>query len=348
MRIKIFLLLSLLSFALHAQKIHGVVSSSKKSHAVTVSGLERFSIDQIHADVGSGIFVSNLAIHNGKLRPDIEDNPYCMFKTTYGGFDWLEFYVNPTAESSYIPTINGYAYHFRSEFSRYPWEIKYALGTEIWIGVSYVIPSDVTAWVSGPISILQVKGSSNGGDAPPAIQLELAYPGQLNSSTIYRKTPLGGEVMMINEARGIRWTPPSSAVRLIPGGRLDVVMQILFEDDDTGFVRFWLNGTRYEFPGYTTGGDTYPAGDYGVTVNSTYAGVGLRGDNPKIGLYCHSNKITTGSAGPSDDVQTNITAGHTYMRLLITNFNMVTRTPSDPDYLSNNAYNAVDTSTYNE
>jgi hypothetical protein len=311
-----------------------------------ISGLTRYSIHKIAEDVAGGI-TSNMAIHDGRLRPDIEDNPNCIFLTEYEGHDWLEFYVDPENPAELLPTRNGYAYHFRSEFSRYPWEIKYALGTELCLGISYVIPDDIEPWVSASISILQVKGSSSGGDATPAIQLDLAYPGQLNSSTIYRKTPLGGEVMIVNGARNIRWTPANSALRFMPGDRLDLILQVLFKDDETGFAKFWINGERYEFPGYTTGGVTYPAGDYGQTVNSTYPTVGPRGDNPKIGLYCHGNKIPTASAGPSDDVQENIAAGHTKMRLLISDFNMVERTPEDPDYLSMNFYDQVDTSSYN-
>lgn len=317
----------------------------KTSGAVVrpVSGLQRFTVNRLNEDVGAGIFGSDLAVYDGLLRPDIEDNPYCMFKTTIDGKDWLEFFVNPTAEPSYLPTTNGFANHFRSEISPYPWNQKYALGTEYWKGISFHIPAGVVQHVDAHIPIIQFKDGSAGGDPSPAMSIELAYPGQLNSSTIYRKTPLGGEVMMVCDARDskTRWTPPDSEVRLVAGGRLDVIVQVVFNTDGTGLFKTWLNSVHREFPGYTTGGDTFAPGDYGSTVNGDYGpGFGPLGSNPKHGLYCLQYKTP-------ELVAANALVGHNQMRLLTTDWNTVTRTPADWDYLSNNAYNAVDTSRYN-
>lgn len=304
------------------------------------SGFERFTVDRIAQDVDAGIFAANTPIYNSKLRPDFDNNPYSMFKTVISGKSWMEHYVNPTAQSGYLPTPTGFANHFRSEVSGWPWNIKYALGTEYWKGISYYMPNDVSMWTNAAIVVMQFKDGSVAGDPSPAISLELAYPGQLNSSSIYRKTPLGGEVQIINHCRGWRWTPANSAVRLAPGMRLDIIVHVVFGEGENGLFEIWLNGTKYPFPGYTSGGTTYDPGDVGTTVIGNYPGFGLRGANSKHGIYALQYKTPT-------LVSANAAVGHTYTRLLTTDFCTVVRTPSDPDYLSYNAKAAVDTSSFN-
>jgi hypothetical protein len=316
-------------------------SSNIKTGIPLVTGYNHFSIATIADDVSGGL-ISNMQLHDGLLRPDFDNDPAGMFITSVGGHDWLEYLINPSSPGSpYLPTGSGFANHFRKEISRYPWELKLALQTELWFGQSFYIPASIAQWVGAAVVLFQVKDSSNAeGDPSPAVSLELAYPGQLNSTTIYRKTPLGGEVQMVNSGRDIRWTPPDSAVRLAPGMRLNYVTQIVFNTDGTGLWRNWFNGVQYEFPGYTLSGDVFPGGDYGQTVVGNYPVDGWRSGNPKHGLYHLGFKNPT-------LVTNNAAAGHTQMRLLTTDFNMVIRTPASPDYLNMNAYHKVDTSSYN-
>ena len=183
---------------------------------------------------------------------------------------------------------------------------------------------------------------------PPALQLEIAYVNQLNTpSTPVRYTPLGGEIMMINNTRtsggiSMRWTPPDSAVRLTAGGRLDVVMQIIYNLGSVGLWRVWLNGVRYEFPGMTISGNVFPAGDEGNTIFATpldeVTGEPY-GGNSKLGLYHHGMREAA-------NVTANATAGHTEMNMYLSHWNQIFRYPTDADYGQMNGYTAVDTSTY--
>lgn len=315
-----------------------IAQASYVKGARPVSGLTRYYASIVAEDVSGGMY-SNMQIHNGQLRPDFDNDPNAIFLTSHGGHSWLEHRLNPTLPADRLPTTSG-DHHFRAEISEWPWEIKYDLDTEVWFGKSYYIPDDVEMWTQGGIVIFQVKDSSNGaGGSSPALSIELAYPGQLDSgSVIYQRTPLGGEIQMISEGGNFRWTPADSALRFIPGTRLDYITQVLFKSDGTGIWRNWFNGVQYVFPGYTTGGVTRPPGDSQITAIATYPTVGIKGGNFKSPLY-HLGYKHEGAA--------EIAEGHTQMRILTTDWKQVVRTPEDWDYLNMNAYDAVDTSGYN-
>ena len=305
-----------------------------------VSGLTRYRASKIAEDVSGGM-TTNMQIHNGQARPDFDNDPNAAFLTNHNGHNWLEHRLNPNLPSERLPTTSG-DHHFRMEFSEWPWDIKRALGVEIWFGKSYYVPETVNMWTQGAIVLFQAKDSSNASEparTSPVLSVELAYPGQLNSgSNIYQRTPLGGEVQMISLGGNFRWTPADSALRLVPGGRLDYVTHIVAQSDGTGLWENWFNGVKYVFPGYTSGGVPRPAGDNHITAMGEYSGLGVRFPNIKSGLYHLGYK--------HEGIQ-EIAAGHTQMRVLTTDWNEVVRTSNDWDYLNPNGYNAVDTSGYN-
>jgi hypothetical protein len=298
--------------------------------------VDRFLVSTLGPMVNGGIFAPNTAIYDSKLRPDLDNDPYSISTVTRGGFPWVKYHVNPISPALYLP--GSADWHFRAEISRYPWLQLYPVGTEIWLGISYEMDALVNPnWKTG-LSIFQVHGGSTGGNDSPSVAIEVAYKNQLNTpGNIYRQTLLGGEIQIVNTCRGLRWSPPNGAVRLMPGGRLDMVIQLVYGVNSAGLFRVWLNDTYYPFPGY----DAIPSGDVGTTVNSVNPGTGLYyGGNCKIGLYHHGFK----SQGGYD---ANIAAGHSWCSIYGSSWNMMTRTAASPDYLQMNAYNLVSTSNYN-
>jgi hypothetical protein len=82
----------------------------------------------------------------------------------------------------------------------------------------------------------------------PAFYIEIASPGQLRSTTVPNySTPLGGEIMIINNLMGIRWVVPG--VRVVAGARLNFVIQIAYGLGDRGLLNVWINGKLATFPG---------------------------------------------------------------------------------------------------
>jgi hypothetical protein len=316
-----------------------IANAGKVKGARPVSGLQRFNINTIAADVAGGM-VTNMQLHNGELRPDFDNDPNALFLTSYGGHTWLEHRLNPTLPADRFPTTEG-DHHYRIEISEYPWNIQRPLGVEIWFSKSYFVLPTVTQWTQGALVIFQAKDSSdstNPETSSPVLSLEIAYPGQLaHGSDPLRQTPLGGEPIFVGLGKDTRWTP-IGAPRLAPGMRLDYVTHIVAQADGTGLWENWLNGVKYVFPGYTSGGVERPAGDNQITAMGTYEGLGTRFPNIKSGLY-HLGYKHEGAA--------EIAAGHTQMRLLTTNWNMMVRTSDHWDYMNNNGYAAVDTSNYN-
>ena len=87
------------------------------------------------------------------------------------------------------PTISSAQYHFRTEFTEWPWLINLPEGTEQWAGWSYYFPADYVYSVQ-PISIFQ--NHAGGSNPDPAFQLELTFAGQLQGAK-------GGEIQVIND-----------------------------------------------------------------------------------------------------------------------------------------------------
>jgi hypothetical protein len=250
---------------------------------------------------------------------------------TRNGYQRIKFYVSPKNPLQYLSGTQ-YPYHYRSEFTRYPWRINHALGTEEWVGFSYLFPTVAEGFVQNqtPVSIYQNHAGSVAGQTsnPPALQLEIAYPGQM------KDTPYGGEIMIINNIRGIRYVVPG--VRVVAGARLNIILQIVYGVGNTGLFNVWINGKLVTFPG----SETVSAGNIGGTVWPPVLSTDVAvGGNSKFGLYHHQMRF-------SNYVELNATSGHTKMEMYMTDWNDVIRHPGDLDYKSTNAYSAVNTAAY--
>lgn len=300
-----------------------IVTTSTKSGttanaATAITGLTNFKADKLAIPAG-GLY-DGTKFYNGLMRGCIAYNPYGVLTKTYNGVPRVRFYIKPTSPSIYLLGAT-YPYHHRSEITRFPWKINHPLGTEEWLGFSYIFPTKEEGYSVNktPVSIYQNHAGRTGTSSgnPPAIQLEIAYPGQLKT------TPYGGEIMLVHQIRGIRYAIPG--VRVVPGGRLNIVMQIIYGLDGKGLWNVWINGTLVQIPG----------GNVGSTVWADNP----VGGNSKLGLYHHQLRFKWA-------VDLNYSKGHTHMQMFMTDWNDVIRHPGDWDYKNMNAYNAVSTAGY--
>jgi hypothetical protein len=198
------------------------------------------------------------------------------------------------------PKVSAAQYHYRAEFTEWPWRINLPEGTEQWFGWSYYFAADYVRAVS-PISIFQ--NHAGGSNGSPTFQLELTKPGQLAGA-------LGGEVQVINNVSSPK-VRKLTTVRPKPGDRMDIICHVVHARDAKGLLEFWINGIKI----YSQIGSTiYPAPENW-------------GGNNKWGIYHHT------WTDPAN-VLTNIAAGHTKFELLMGNLRQITRSPNDAKYLT--------------
>jgi hypothetical protein len=310
----------------------GALTQTISKTETSVTGLTRFKAANLTIPSG-GLPDGKRFYSDGSLRSNSAYYPYGVKNEVRNGVPRVRFYVKPTSPSEYLVNTQ-YPYHHRSEFTRYPWTLNLPLGTEEWIGFSLFFPTSSEGYTQNqtPVSIYQNHAGRVAGQTTnyPAFQLEIAYPGQLYSyaDPNYR-TPLGGEIMLINNIRGIRFVAPG--VRVVAGARLDIVMQIVYGLGDQGLWNVWINGKLVEFQGNAT----VAKGNVGGTVwpeNPV-------GGNSKFGIYHHQLKYKSG-------VDKNAAKGHTNMKMWMSDWNDVFRKPGDWDYKNINAYEAVNTASY--
>jgi hypothetical protein len=296
----------------------------------SVTGLTRFKVADLAIPSG-GLPDGKQFYVGGKLRASTAYNPYGITKVAKSGVNRVRFYVNPSSPSSYLNNTQ-YSYHHRAEFSRWPWWINHPLGTEEWLGFSYLFPTTSEGFTQNqsPVSIYQNHAGSRAGQTsnPPALQIEIAYPQQINSSDPWRGTPKGGELMLVNNVRKTRYVIPG--VRVVAGARINVVMQIIYGLGSKGVWNVWVNGKLVTIPPGNLGSTVWPAKTSSDLVV---------GGNSKLGLYHHQLRYKS-------VVLLNASKGHNKMEAFLSDWNDVIRYPKDWDYKNQNAYNAVNTAHY--
>jgi hypothetical protein len=293
------------------------------STAATVTGLTNFKAANLQIPTG-GLY-DGTKFYGGLMRGCIAYYPYGVIARTRNNIPRVRFYVKPTSPTSYLVGTQ-YPYHYRSEVCRFPWKISHPLETEEWLGLSYHFPTKEESYSVNrtPVSIYQNHAGRVGTQTenPPALQLEIAFPGQL------KDTPYGGEIMLVHHIRGIRYTIPG--VRVVAGARIDIVMQIVYDLGTKGLWNVWINGVLVQIPGGNAGSTVWPprvATDIPV------------GGNSKLGIYHHGFRTKTG-------VDLNYSRGHSHMQMFMSDWNDVFRHPGDWDYKNMNAYDAVSTAGY--
>lgn len=212
----------------------------------------------------------------------------------------LKMYVNPTTPSA-LPN-----YNFRTELSRYPWEVGHPPGTEEWLSWTYFVPDSYTQHAT-EIDVFQ----SHPGSAPgyssnsPAIYFGLEYQNQISGYP-------WGTLAIVNKAADTR----VPTIRFVPGMRIDFVVQLIYGLGSEGKLKIWANGTVI----------------YDVAQSTIYASADPLGSNPmvggnwKLGVYHHGINSLAG-------VTANAALGHTEMYLYVGKIRNSVRTSADSDYL---------------
>jgi hypothetical protein len=309
----------------------------KVHSTAAVTGLTQFRAAKLAIPSG-GLTDGKRFYADLSLRANVAYYPYSIMSELRNGTSKVRFYVKPTQPTTYLLGTQ-YPYHHRAEFTRYPWKICLPLGTEEWLGFSYIFPTASEGFTQNqtPVSIYQNHAGRIDGQTenPPAFYIEIAYPGQLKSySDPNYNTPLGGEIMIINNVRGIRWVVPG--VRVTAGARINFIIQIVYGLGNAGLLNVWINGNLATFQG----NGKVAAGNAGSTVWPPVLSTDVAvGGNSKLGLYHHQLRF-------EQYVTLNASKGHTHMRMWMTDWNDVFRKPTDWDYKNINAYGAVDTSGY--
>jgi len=150
---------------------------------VITSGAPTLFIDWSTITLPAGGLPDGTRFANDKLRSNVAYDSYSQ--KLIG--DKMHIIVDSSVPVD--PAISSAQYHYRSEFSEWPWNINLSEGTEQWVGWSYYFATDYVRGVT-PISIFQNHAASS--HPYPAFQLELTRPGQLPGA-------LGGELQVINE-----------------------------------------------------------------------------------------------------------------------------------------------------
>jgi Polysaccharide lyase len=200
------------------------------------------------------------------------------------------------------PAVSSAQYHYRAEFTEWPWRIHLPEGTEQWFGWSYYFSADYVRGVT-PITIFQNHAAAVS-DSHPLFQLELSRPGQI-------KGALGGEIQVVNICSEPK-VRKLTAFRPKPGDRVDIICHVVYGRGDKGLLEFWFNGVQV----------------HSQIGSNIFAAPENWGGNNKWGIYHHSWDEPL-------KVQQDIAAGHTKFELLMGNLRQITRAPNDPAYLSN-------------
>lgn len=191
------------------------------------------------------------------------------------------------------------AFNFRSEIRTHPWNIQHPLGTEQWIGWRYIFGTSYQVDQTAPITIYQSHHGVEG--LSPAVELELA--------AFNRPFPaLGGEIQIANHAINSRIPLP---IKPEAGDTLDIVIHLIHGDESEGLLQVWIDGTlQYNVQDRTV----YPEYEWG--------------GNSKWGIYHHSHQNNpTGVANTQAE-------GISEVELFLDTLRILTRTPSDPNYLA--------------
>lgn len=202
--------------------------------------------------------------------------------------DWLKFNVDPLKNAS-DPD-----YNYRGEISDRPWPVDHAEGVEQWIGFKYKFSYDYKIDVEHPFIMYQSHNGTVG--INPLISMWVVSG---------ESTFSAGEINVVHTSTGTETFIPTG-ITPVANDILDVVIHIIWGDENDGVYQVWINGNKVS--------------DFqGRTVLSSDP----RGGNSKFGIY----KWRWGDlANINESASNGITDLTTYMGSL----RMISRAANDP------------------
>jgi len=254
--------------------------------------------------VPSGTTTGRDSFSNGQLALNTSCNGNMV--TVEG--DRLNFKVNPTS-----PAAQGWCdsnFNYRSEIRTMPWNVDHQSGTEEWIGFNYRFGNSYKVDPTRNWVFYQAHEGTIG--AFPLLSL------QINGvDTSAYKT---GELIIVNSSQPVGDnTNTIYSTNLVPkaGESVDIVLHVIWGDNNTGLLEVWLNGTK--------------ALDL-QTVRTIRSATQV-GGNSKFGIYYAPWKSESGVSASAAHGVTQIETSMGALRIL-------TRKPGDANY-GQNSYATV-------
>lgn len=235
-----------------------------------------------------GIAVSNRELH---VDSECYENQVSIVE------DRLQFHVNPTG-----PQVGSWCendFNMRAEIRTSPWPIRHTPGTEEWFGWTYYFEDDYIIDSASQWLFFQVHNGIRGENA--LIAIWVVHEGQFSGHD-------AGELFVVNSS-----TPGSpiyspTGFKPMSGTKLDVVVQVIWGDENTGLLNVWFNGNQV----YSATGRT-------ITPTHDYGG------NAKWGIYKWPWR-------KSDGVESSKSVGVTSIKTSMGPLRIITRKPDDPNY----------------
>jgi PKD repeat protein len=239
---------------------------------------------------------------NGQLALNVE----CSANQVVRQGDRLKFTVNPTSPSPSNWCSN--SYNLRSEIRTMPWNVDHPLGTEEWIGFSYGFGNNYKVDPTGNWIFYQAHEGTSG--ANPLISLQIDG----RSGSPYQM----GELVIVNSSQENHADNVIYSTNVVPtaGASVDIVLHIIWGDDNTGLLQVWLNGTK----------------TLDIQTRTTRNSSGV-GGNSKFGIYKGGWRSASG-------VQNSASNGVTSLETNMGALRIITRKPGDSGYGSN-SYSTV-------
>ena len=179
----------------------------------------------------------------------------------------IRSYISPRVP---IPPGVEYDANFRAEIARRPWHEVVPLGTELWIGFSYYLPSTYVQDTANRATLFQL----HAGRHHPPIEIGHWVPIDYHGAH-------GTQLHVIRRWGGwntLTFDRQTLPVTFEPGQWYDLVVHVVWDVDGgtRGLTELWVNGTRH----YSAeGGNTFSAGTDDGDAMLPYGGT------PKLGWY---------------------------------------------------------------
>ena len=230
---------------------------------------------------------------NGQLKINSE----CYEKQVSKEDSRLKFSINPT-----YPEVGNWcsnAYNMRAEISTEPWKINHPAGTEEWFGWSYSFGDNYIVDTKNPWAFFQVHEGTAG--ETPLIAMWSVNEGGAGSGN-------AGEVLVVNNCNDSKSTYYSTGIIPKAGQTLDIVIHVIWGDDNDGLLQVWIDGGKVVDEQERTVRASHPVGG-----------------NAKWGIYKWPWRN-------GDDVQKSRDLGITKLETYMGALRIITRKPEDSEY----------------
>ncbi len=247
-------------------------------------------------EIPSGAETGRESFSDSQLALNIE----CSANQVVESDGRIKFSLNPTSPSPADWCNN--SFNMRAEIRTMPWKINHSPGTEEWFGFTYEFDEAYIPDPTGNWLFFQTHEGTAGKN--PLISLQINGIATSKFDT--------GELVVVNAAdESSQLTVHSSNVLPKPGEKLNVVIHIVWGDDDQGLLQVWINGEKI-------------VDDNTRTIFAST----MIGGNAKFGIYKHKWRSESG-------VQNSVVHGISNLTTYMGPLRIITRKPSDSKYLEN-------------